>query len=109
MRLLDPDVVFRFDGGGHGPLARPPLKGAAAVAGQVQRFGPRFADYARLALVNGNAGVFVPDAPGQPKLVMGFTIRGGRIVELDLNGDPAKTARAMKVALDASEPPAQRR
>jgi hypothetical protein len=27
---------------------------------------------------------------------MGFTIRAGRIAELDLNGDPAKTARAIR-------------
>src|SRR6266581_5558151 len=93
VRILDPDVVFRFDGGGHGPLARPPLEGAAAVAREVNRFGPRFASYARPAVVNGSAGIVVPDAPGQPVLVMGFTIRGGRIAELDLNGDPAKTAR----------------
>ena len=92
LRVLDPDVVFRFDGGGRGPLARPPVVGAAAVATQVRRFGPRFASYARPALVNGSAGIFVPDAPGQPPLVLGFTIRDGRIAELDLNGDPAKTA-----------------
>ena len=109
VRVLDPDVVLRTDGGGRGPLARPPLVGAAQVAREVNRFGPRFASYARPVIVNGTAGIVVPDAPGQPPLVMGFTIRGGRIVELDLNGDPAKTARAMKVALDASEPPAQRR
>ena len=32
LEILDPDVVFRADGGGHGPLARPPLQGAEAVA-----------------------------------------------------------------------------
>jgi hypothetical protein len=31
---------------------------------------------------------------------MGFTIRGGRIAELALNGDPAKTARAIRIALE---------
>jgi hypothetical protein len=96
VRLLDPDVVLRLDGGGHGPLARPPIEGAALVAQEVNRFGPRFASYARPAIINGAAGIVVPDAPGQPPLVMGFTIRGGRIAALDLNGDPAKTARAMR-------------
>jgi RNA polymerase sigma-70 factor (ECF subfamily) len=90
VRLLDPDVVFRFDGGGHGPIARPPLEGAAAVAREVRKFGPRFVSYARPAIVNGSAGVVVPDAPGQPTIVLGFTVRGGRIAELDLNADPAK-------------------
>ena len=66
------------------------------VAREVQRFGPRFASYARPAIVNGAAGIVVPDAPGQPPIVMGFTIRAGRIAELDLNGDPAKTARAIR-------------
>jgi RNA polymerase sigma factor (sigma-70 family) len=100
VRMLDPDVVLRIDGGGHGPLARPPIVGAASVAREVNRFGPRFASYARPATVNGTAGIVVPDAPGQPPLVMGFTIRGGRIAELDLNGDRAKTARAMQGALE---------
>jgi RNA polymerase sigma-70 factor (ECF subfamily) len=91
LRLLDPDVVFRSDGGGHGPLAQPALVGADDVARQVQRFGPRFASYGRPAIVNGQVGVVVRDAPGQPTLVLGFTIRAGRIAALDLNGDPAKT------------------
>jgi len=54
--------------------------------------------FARPALVNGEPGIVVPDAPGQPLLVMAFTVPGGRITELDLNGDRAKTAR---VELDA--------
>jgi RNA polymerase sigma factor (sigma-70 family) len=95
VRLLDPDVVFHLDGGGHGPLARPAVAGAADVARQVERFGPRFASYARHAIVNGSAGIVVPDAPGQPPLIMSFTIRGGLIAQLDLNGDPAKTAKAV--------------
>ncbi len=93
LRILDPDVVFRTDGGGHGPLARPPFVGAPAVARRLTVFGPRFASYARPAIVNGTAGAVVPDAPGQPLIVVGFTIRGGRIAAIDLNGDPAKVGR----------------
>jgi RNA polymerase sigma-70 factor (ECF subfamily) len=96
LRMLDPDVVFRTDGGGRGPLARPALIGRDAVARQLQRFGPRFAGYARPAIVNGAAGAVVTDAPGQPPIVVGFTIRGGRIAAIDLNGDPAKTAEAVR-------------
>ncbi len=95
VHVLDPDVVFRTDGGGRGPLARPALAGRDAVARQLVRFGPRFASYARPATVNGAAGVVVPDAPGQPVIVVGFTIRAGRIASIDMNGDPAKTARAV--------------
>jgi hypothetical protein len=38
----------------------------------------------------------VPDAPGQPVIVVGFAIRGGRIAAIDLNGDAAKTSRALR-------------
>ena len=96
VRVLDPDVVFRTDGGGSGPLARPAIRGREPVARQLQRFGPRFAGYARPAIVNGAAGIVVPDAPGQPVIVVGFSIRAGRIAAIDLNGDPAKTARAVR-------------
>ena len=96
VRVLDPDVVFRTDGGGSGPLARPALAGREPVARQILRFGPRFAAYARPAIVNGSAGVVVADAPGQPLLVVGFTVRGGRIAAIDLNGDPEKTGRALE-------------
>ena len=95
LRVLDPDVVFRTDGGGHGPLARPAITGSAAVAERLQRFGPRFASFARPAIVNGTAGLVVPDAPGQPVIVVAFSFRGGRIAAIDLNGDPAKTGRAL--------------
>lgn len=89
LRVLDPDVVLRSDGGGVGPLARPPVVGAIAVARQIQSTGGRFAALARPAIVNGAAGVIV-EAPGQPPIVVGFTVAGGRIVAIDLIGDPAK-------------------
>jgi len=89
LRVLDPDVVLRSDGGGTGPLARPPVSGAADVARQIALTGPRFAALARPVLVNGAAGVVV-DAPGQARVVVAFGVVGGRIVSIDLIGDPAK-------------------
>ena len=89
MRVLDPDVVLRTDGGGVGPLARPPVVGAAAVAGQARIFGTRFASLSTPAIVNGGAGVVVR-IPGRPLIVAGFTVVNGRITEIDLIGDPAK-------------------
>jgi hypothetical protein len=83
--------VFRGDGGGHGILARPAIQGAATVAAQARLFGPRFASFARPAIVNGEAGVVIEGAPGQPRIIAAFSIRGGRIVAIDMNGDPAKT------------------
>jgi RNA polymerase sigma-70 factor (ECF subfamily) len=96
VRVLDPDVVFRTDGGGSGPLARPAIVGQDAVARRLMHFGPRFAGYARPAIVNGAAGAVVPNAPGQPLIVVGFAVRDGRIAAIDLNGDPAKTGGAMR-------------
>ena len=87
--VLDPDVVFRVDGGGVPPRARPPVVGAEAVARQVLTRGSRFAPFARPAIVNGAAGlVIVPVS--EPIAVVGFTVAGGRIAEIDLVADPAK-------------------
>jgi len=89
LRVLDPDVVLRTDGGGRGPLARPPIAGADAVARQLALTGPRFAALARPVIVNGAAGVVV-DRAGEPRVVVAFAVRRGRIVAIDLIGDPAK-------------------
>ena len=52
----------------------------------------RLAPFVRPALVNGAAGVVV--APrGEPFSVMGFTVVGGRIVEIDAITDPSACAR----------------
>ena len=92
LEVLDPDVVFRIDTGGTPPRARPPIVGAEAVARQVLERGSRFAPFARPAIVNGTAGVVV--APeGRPFAVVGFTVAGGRIVEIDLVADPEKLRR----------------
>lgn len=89
LRVLDPDVVFRTDGGGVGILARPPVAGAEAVARQVQATGPRFAALAQHVIVNGGPGVIV-EAPGQPTVVIAFTVSKGRIAAIDIMGDPVK-------------------
>jgi RNA polymerase sigma factor (sigma-70 family) len=96
LEILDPDVIFRADGGGRGPLARPPLQGAEAVAAGARLFGMRFAAYARPAIVNGEAGLIVEGAPSLPLIVAGFRIRNGRIAAMFMNGDPAKTAEAVR-------------
>ncbi|TMK23282.1 MAG: sigma-70 family RNA polymerase sigma factor [Actinobacteria bacterium] len=89
LRVLDPGVVLRTDGGGVGPLARPPIEGAAAVARQLAAAGGRFAVFARPAIVNGAAGVIV-DQPDAPPIVVGFTVVSGRIAAIDIVGDPSK-------------------
>jgi len=92
LAVLDPDVVFRTDGGGTGPLARPPLVGAAAVAQHMRAQGPKYAPLGRPVVVNGAAGVLV-GSPRHPLAVIGFTGVGGRIVAIDIIGDPAKLGR----------------
>jgi RNA polymerase sigma factor (sigma-70 family) len=101
LAVLDPDVVVRADRGAL-PLAGPrEVRGAAAVAKQVLTTGgfARLARLARPALVNGAAGV-VMAAGGRPFAVVGFTVRGGRIVEVDIFGDPARLRRLDLAVLD---------
>ena len=100
LEVLDPDVVFRIDVGGVAPAARPPIVGAEAVAARVLERGSRLAPHARPAIVNGAAGVLV--VPGKrPFAVVGFTISGGRIAEIDVIADPAKL-RAATIAAGLS-------
>ena len=93
LRVLDPDVVVTTDGGGRGPFARPPLRGAEAVAHRAGRFGARFASYAQPAIVNGQAGLVVDGAPRQPRIIASFRLRDGRISAIQFNADPYKTQR----------------
>jgi RNA polymerase sigma factor (sigma-70 family) len=87
--VLDPDVVLRADGGGSGPLARPPVVGALAVASELRSRGPAFARVASPVIVNGGAGSIVRLPDGRT-IVAAFTVIGGRIAAIDLIGDPAK-------------------
>ena len=93
LRVLDPDVVVTTDGGGRGPFARPPLRGAAKVAHRASRMGARFASYAQPAIVNGQAGLVVDGAPRQPRIIASFRLRDGRIAAIQFNADPDKTQR----------------
>jgi RNA polymerase sigma factor (sigma-70 family) len=91
LALLDPDVVVRADLGALQAGMPRQVHGAPAVAEQAMAFAWR-AQHARPALVNGLPGIVV--APGgRPYAVMGFTIAGGRIVEIDILGDPDRLRR----------------
>lgn len=89
--LLDPDVVLRADFGARRPDASMVIDGAAAVARQAIMFALPTADL-RPALVNGAAGVVVT-VRGRPFSVMGFTVAGGKIVEIDAISDPERVRR----------------
>jgi RNA polymerase sigma factor (sigma-70 family) len=94
--VLDPDIVLRADRGTVPEGASRVVRGARAVAGQALSFSRR-GDVARgrqtRALVNGTPGIVSWTADGQPFSVMGFTIVGGKIVEIDVLGDPARLRR----------------
>lgn len=89
--VLDPDVVFRADTG-RAATARPPIRGAQAVATRVLARGTPLAGMARPALVNGGAGLVV-GRRGRPFAVVAFTIANGRIVAIDLISDREKLSR----------------
>jgi RNA polymerase sigma factor (sigma-70 family) len=96
--VLDPDVVVRADWGGVPAGASRMVRGARAVAEQALAFARR-APFARPALVNGAAGV-VADTGGRLLAVMGFTVRRGKIVEIDILADPARLRRLDLAVLD---------
>jgi RNA polymerase sigma factor (sigma-70 family) len=91
--VLHPDVVSRGDGG---PGASAVARGAREVAARALTFA-RLAPFVRPALVNGAAGAVVTPR-GKPFSVMGFTVVGGRIVEIDAITDPARL-RALDLAV----------
>src|SRR5215469_540366 len=84
--VLDPDVVARTDGGRALPAASVVLHGAATVASQTLSIAHPGAPK-RPVLVNGAAGVVVMVGE-QPVALMGFTISGGKIIEINAIVDP---------------------
>ena len=91
LRVLDPDVVLRADAGVTVPGGSRIERGARAVASGAVAF--RTLGYvSRPALVNGAPGV-VTFADERPFSVVGFTVAGGRIVEMNILVDPARLER----------------
>ena len=84
--VLDPDVVLRVD---VGPARSLEVRGAEAVARRAASF--RGLEM-HPVLVNGVVGT-VATRNGQPFSVGAITVRGGRIVAIDILADPARVAR----------------
>ena len=90
--------MLRGDGGVARPDRSVVIHGARAVAAQALTFA-RLSPFVRPALVNGAAGVVV--APrGRPYSVMGFTVRGKRIVAIDALSDPERLRQLDLALLD---------
>jgi RNA polymerase sigma-70 factor (ECF subfamily) len=97
--VLDPDVVLKADGGALRRDVSHVVHGAREVASQAFTFR-RFSRYVRPALVNGAAGVVVMPKD-KPTAVMGFIVRGGKIVEIDALADPERLRDLDLTLLDA--------
>ena len=93
--VLDPDVVLRADLGAAGSRE---VRGAAAVIGQAM-FYSQLGLVMKPALINGAAGV-VTTRDGRPFSVGAFTVRGGRIIEMDWLADPARLRELDLTILD---------
>src|SRR5215211_6980261 len=86
--VLDPEVVLHADLGPSAPGGRFELHGIEAVAAQARTYS-RVGLVIRPALVNGAAGI-VTFRDGERFSVGAFTVRGGRIVEIDFLADPER-------------------
>jgi RNA polymerase sigma-70 factor, ECF subfamily len=96
LEVLDPDVVLRRDVVPLGGTRE--VRGARAVAGQAlayMRLGPLM----QPALVNGAAGA-VAILDGEPFAVGAITVKGGKIVEIDILADPERLSRLDLTFLD---------
>jgi RNA polymerase sigma-70 factor (ECF subfamily) len=87
--VLDPDVVLRSDGGSARPDLMSLVRGARTVAEQAMAFR-QFAETATRALVNGIPGGIAWAPDGRPFSVVALTVRGGRIVAIDILADPVR-------------------
>lgn len=96
--VLDPDVVLRGDTGGKAPGPSTEVRGAEQVASRsliFSRLGIRRVP----VLVNGTAGL-VCLLEGKPYSVMAFTVRDGKITEIDILADPERVGRLDLTMLD---------
>lgn len=86
LAVLDPDVIVRADTGlGRATRA---VRGAQTVARQAMGYA-KYAQFGRRAMVNGAPGM-IAMSEGRVYSVGGFTVRSGKIVEIDILADPER-------------------
>jgi len=68
------------------------VRGAQAVAAQASTFS-KVALTMQVVLVNGNIGLVCRLPDGRLFSVIGFTIAGGKVVEMDILADPDRLNR----------------
>ena len=86
--MLDPDVVWRGDGGGKA-ASRPGARGAEQVAAALLALTRRPPRQVVMATVNGAPGLVLRDADGVLSVVS-FTVDDGRITAIDVVRNPDK-------------------
>ena len=86
--VLDPDVSLRGD---FGAGALRSLRGASTVAGLARSYAAPEREV-RPAVVNGAAGAVIL-VDGAANAIMGFVVRSGRIVAIDVLADPERIAQ----------------
>jgi RNA polymerase sigma factor (sigma-70 family) len=91
LAILDPDIVLRADGGAIKGMSRL-VRGAQAVVAQAATFS-KIGLSNQVVLVNGNIGLVCRLPDGRLFAVIGFTIAGGRVVEMDILADPERLNR----------------
>jgi len=96
--LLDPDIVLRADSGPGLPGATIEVRGAAEVAARALTYA-RLQLLNRPVLVNGMLGM-MSYRDGRPFSVGAITVRGGRIVEIDILADPERLSRLDLTAVE---------
>jgi RNA polymerase sigma-70 factor (ECF subfamily) len=89
--VLDPDVVLRGDRGALRSSGSGELRGAEQAARRALTFS-RLGLLRLPVLVNGAAGL-VCMLDGKPFSVMAFTVRGGKITEIDILADPERLSQ----------------
>jgi RNA polymerase sigma-70 factor, ECF subfamily len=93
VRVLDPGVVLRSDGGGRvARVARRPVTGADRVARLLLAIAARSVASSDVRIVNGSAGL-VFEAGGQVVGVMAFTVAQRLITEINFVLNPEKLTR----------------
>ena len=96
--VLDPEVVLRADRGAVPAAVPRVVRGAEKVASQALMYR-RLDLTLKPALINGAAGL-VALKDGEPFSVIGFTVRGGKIVEMDILADRARLEQLDLTALE---------
>jgi RNA polymerase sigma-70 factor, ECF subfamily len=91
LAILDPAIVLRADGGAVKGMSRL-VRGAQAVMAQAAAFS-KLGLSNQVVLVNGNIGVVSRFPDGRLLSVIGFTIAGGKVVEMDILADPDRLSR----------------